>query len=140
MRNTLEFFRIARGGIMETINFEYIFGILQSIIPNEWNSIVFYAQYSKGSYSMKYYVNFGNSEYIDCFKLNGITRSEIIKSFIRIDVELSKCRNCLDEDKKWSVLTFQVDNTGKFKTDFEYSDISENTIQYFEEWRKRFLK
>ncbi len=125
---------------MEKIDFTNIFGILQDIVPNEWNKIVFYAQYSQGSYSMKYYVDLGNSEYIDCYNLNGISRSEIIRSFMKIDLELSKVRNGLKDEKKWSVLTFQVDNSGKFRAEYEYRDVSENTIQYFEEWKNKYLK
>ena len=32
-----------------------------------------------------------------------------------------------------------IDSNGSFKTDFDYNDISDNSISYEKDWKKRYL-
>lgn len=120
--------------------FQIIFDKLQETVPVKWSKIVFYAGYTKGSYSMKYYVDMGNGQYIDCFSLDGISDMQLMKLFVSINKEIVTVRNQLDDSERWNVLTMIVDSKGSFKTDFDYVDISEKSISYEKEWKKRYLK
>lgn len=119
--------------------FQIIFDKLQEVVPVKWNKIVFYAGYTKGSYSMKYYVDMGNGKYIDCFSLDGISNMQLMKLFVSIDKEIAEVRTKLEELEKWNVLTMIIDSNGSFKTDFDYNDISDNSISYKKDWKKRYL-
>ena len=119
--------------------FQIIFDKLQEVVPVKWYKIVFYAGYTKGSYSMKYYVDMGNGKYIDCFSLDGISNMQLMKLFVSIDKEIAEVRTKLDELEKWNVLTMIIDSKGSFKTDFDYNDISDNSISYEKDWKKRYL-
>lgn len=119
--------------------FQVIYEKLQEVVPVKWHKIVFYAGYSKGSYNMKYYVDRGNGQYIDCFHLDGISDMQLMKLFVSIDKEIAAFREKLEESKKWNVMTMIVESNGTFKTDFDYDEISDNSISYEKDWVKRYL-
>ena len=110
--------------------FQQIFDRIQSFLPDEWKKLAFYAGFTEGSYSMKYYVDNGRDGYVDCFRLNGVKSSDLIKLFMEINKIISPERKKLDADKRWNVLSMFVDSDGKMRTEFDYTDISENTISY----------
>lgn len=120
--------------------FQKIFDELQKILPDEWNRVAFFAGYTKGSYSMKYYVDDGKTGYVDCFKLSNVNKSTVIRLFMSIDKIISSERNKLDESKKWTVLSLFIDSEGKITAKFDYTDISENAISYEKEWKEKWLK
>lgn len=124
---------------MDNSIFQKIFDLLQGVLPNTWDNLVFYASYSKGSYSMKFYVRNGDTEYLDCFQLPNINRIQIVRLFMSIDKILSPERAMEEETKKWSVMTMRVDSNGNMKSDFDYTDISENFISYEREWKEKYL-
>lgn len=119
--------------------YQTIFDKLQNYLPEKWNKLVFYAGYTDGSYSMKYFVKNGDGAYVDCFSLQGVNRSELIKLFIDINKDLAAERENLDLKHKWTVFTMVVDQFGKMRTEFDYTDISENSIAYEQDWKKRYL-
>ncbi|MBR4329994.1 MAG: DUF600 family protein, partial [Candidatus Riflebacteria bacterium] len=49
--------------------YQTIFDKLQNYLPEKWNKLVFFAGYTDGSYSMKYYIEKGDNKYIDCFNI-----------------------------------------------------------------------
>lgn len=116
-----------------------IFDVLQDGLPDTWEKVVFYAAYAQGSYSMKYFVKSEN-EYKDCFSLEEISENQIINLFVNMDEIISSYRNTLKNSDKWSVLTMSVNSNGEFKTDFDYSDLSEKLISFEEDWKKTYLK
>lgn len=120
--------------------FQKVFDILVEVMPVDWDEVIFYAGYTQGSYGMKYYTKSGSGEFIDCFSQKGANRAKLIKTFMRIDKELSSVRKQLDDASRWNVLTMIVDSQGKMKTEFDYEDISEKTIEYEREWEKKYLK
>ena len=46
----------------------------------------------------------------------------------------------LDKNNKWSVMTMFVSSDGNMKTEFDYSDISENAIAYEQKWKEKYIK
>lgn len=125
---------------MIDIPYQSIFNTLQEILPDDWHKVVFYAQYGENSYSMKYFVDSGDGVYTDCFKLKGIPKREIIKAFAVIDSQIMPIRKELSKKDTWSVMTLVVDDKGNFKADYEYEDISEDSIGYYQRWKKKYLK
>ena len=68
-----------------------------------------------------------------------IDRGKLIKMFIEIDKTLSEERNLLEEKDKWTVMTMLVDSNGKMKSEFDYLDISENSIEYERKWKEKYI-
>lgn len=124
---------------MGEIDFQRLYELLDNVLPDAWNKVVFRAEYREGSYSMKYYVKDQAGEYIDCYNLRGITEDDIVKTYIEIDKVLHPERQKLATGKRWSVLTFSIDSKGKFKTEFSYDDIDADYFKYIEEWKKKYL-
>lgn len=119
--------------------FQKVFDILQPILPAEWKKLVLYVGYTSGSYSMKYYTCDDKGNYIDCFSQQGISKAQLIKIFMGIDKELSTERKLLEGKNRWNVMTMLVDCEGKMKTEYDYSDISENAIAYEQKWKEKYI-
>lgn len=118
--------------------FQTIFDKLQEFLPSAWDEVVFYAAYTEGSYSIKYYVKNG-TEVTSCFNLPGLNRAQLVKLFIAIDKELTAARKTLSAKDTWNVMTMIISADGNMKTHFDYADISENFIAYAEEWEAKYL-
>jgi len=119
--------------------FQSVFDELQDFLPENWKKIILYAGYAGDSYSMKFYTDCGEGVFMDCFSQKGANKAQLIKLFMKIDRILSSERKKLGADNRWSVLTMIVDEGGSMKTEFDYTDISENMIAYEQEWKKRYL-
>lgn len=104
----------------------------------EWNKLVFYAQYDKDSYEMKFYIEQGG-KFKDCFSL-GITSNMIIDTFIKLDKDVCKVREQFlkENHELWNVMTIVFDPNMHFKAEFDYSEI-EDIISYKSEWKKKYL-
>lgn len=125
---------------MKDIPYQSIFNTLQEVLPDDWHKVVFYAQYGENSYSMKYFVDSGDGVYTECFKLKGIFKKDIIKAFAVIDSQIMPVRKELSKKDTWYVMTLIVDDKGNFKADYEYEDISEDSIGYYQRWKEKYLK
>lgn len=121
---------------MADIDYQKIFDELQNILPADWDRVAFYAEYTEGSYSMKYYVK-KDGKYTDCFELANTPKGNIIKTFMSIDKIIGPIRSGMKD--KWNVMTLVVDKEGTFKVDFDYSDVEGQTISYHESWEKKYL-
>jgi hypothetical protein len=119
--------------------FQNTFDLLLDYLPTDWNKLIFYAAYANGSYSMKYFTKSEDSGWIDCFSQKDITRSDLIKLFIKINNSLSKERNDLSDKDRWTVLTMIVDSNGNMTSEFDYTDISDCEIEYERDWEKKYL-
>ena len=108
---------------MDNKIFQEVFDILQSVLPTKWERVCFFAGYTEGSYTMKYYTYY-NGTYVDCFSQEEISRTQLIK---------------LDEEHRWTVMTMIVGADGSMKSEFDYKDISEIAIQYEREWESKYL-
>ena len=125
---------------MNELDYQAIFDVLQDVLPPVWEKVVFYAEYTEGSYSMKYFVNINGGSFVDCYQLKEFSKAQIIKVFMNIDKMISPIRSQMEKGKRWNVFTLIVDASGKFRTEFDYADISENTISYHEAWKDKYLK
>lgn len=125
---------------MKNISYQGIFNTLQEVLPDDWHKVVFYAQYGESSYSMKYFVDTGDGQFTDCFKIKDIPKRDIIKAFAVIDSQIMPIRKELSKKDTWYVMTLIVDDEGNFKADFEYDDISEDSIGYYQRWKEKYLK
>lgn len=119
--------------------FQKVYDVLAGLLPAKWMKVIFRADYTEGSYSMKYYVAVDDGKFIDCYSLPEVSRPQIIQAFKEINKFLSSSRANLPEKDKWSILTMTINANGSFKTDFDYADISESTISYTEDWEKKYL-
>ena len=117
--------------------FQDIFDKLQNGLPKKWKKVVMYIAYTKGSYSMKYYVDDGRGSYKDCFELLG--KAELIKLFMSIDAIIKPVRAFLTEKNRWNVLSLVIEESGNIKADYDYSNIDDNRISYEEQWKERYL-
>lgn len=124
---------------MEERIYQDIFNKLIDYLPEGWKNMVFFAGYTCGSYSMKFYSENGDKKYADCFSMPGASKAALIKLFMDIDKELSAQRKELGEEKAWTVFTMKVDSDGHMKTDYEYDDHSEDMVAYEELWEKKYL-
>lgn len=119
--------------------FQDIFNEIQNYMPIEWEKVILYVEYSAGSYSMKYYTKV-NGSFIDCYNLKDVSKANLIKLFMKLDKKISVERNKLEDSNKWSVMTMIVDSEGDFTTNFDYSDLTENTIEYQKSWKEKYIK
>ncbi len=124
---------------MNNIFFQDIFDHLQNILPDNWKQVVFFAGYTKGSYTMKYYVKTDQYDYRDCFEMDNVNNLQILQLFVSIDKLISRERATKNDTERWTVFSMSVDFSGKMKTDFDYRDISENSIRYENEWKQKYL-
>ena len=124
---------------MKDIPYQSIFNTLQEVQPDDWHKVVFYAQYGENSYSMKYFVDSVDGVYTECFKLKGISKKDIIKAFAVIDSQIMPVRKELSKKDKWYVMTLIIDDEGNFKADYEYEDISEGSIGYYQRWKEKYI-
>ena len=116
-----------------------IFDRLQPILPERWEKMILYVAYTGGSYSMKFYTSDETGDFTDCFNQTGISKMQLIKLFMEINKILEPERKSLDDKNRWSVMTMIVETEGNVKVEFEYTDSSENTIEYENEWNEKYL-
>lgn len=124
---------------MDNKVFQEVFEMIQPFLPKVWEKMILFVGYTVGSYSMKFYTYNSQSEYIDCFSQEGASKAKLIPLFRSIDRRLSKERKALDDKDKWSIMTMIVNSDGSMKTEFDYSDISENFIAYEQKWKEKYL-
>lgn len=124
---------------MEERIYQDILDKLIDFLPEGWKNMVFFAGYTNGSFSMKFYSENGDKNYTDCFNMPGTSKARLIKLFMSIDKLLSNQRKELGPDKKWTIFTMQVDSDGHMKTEYEYGDHSEDMVAYESVWKKKHL-
>lgn len=119
--------------------YQIILDSLLSLGFSQWEKIVFYSQYDKNSFEMKFFVKNGET-YKDCFSL-GIPDKTIVNMFIQLDKEISRFRKLITDDKQelWTAMTIIFDSDLQFKAEFDYNVI-EDVIPYKSEWKKKYLK
>ncbi len=119
--------------------FQKVVDMIQPYLPNGWKQVILYVGYTAGSYTMKYYTKDSNGDISDCFSQEHINKAQLIKLFMSIDKVLGAERNNLSDKNKWSVMTLVVSEDGKMKTEFDYTDISENAIAYEKSWKEKYI-
>lgn len=124
---------------MIDISYQKIYSTLSDSLPNEWKKLIVYAAFSESGRELRYYIQVGNGEYIDCFEL-GLPLEKVLSNLINISSELTQVRDKLGEKDKWSVVTVLIDSKGNFKSDFDYSKDAWKSISYVDKWKENYLK
>lgn len=107
-------------------------------LPKNWEDVKLYAQLTKSSYEFFFYVKV-NGSYIQCFELEKsylITRKQLRDTFKKLYSIVKPDF----EEKKWFAMTFSLTNEGKFNVEYEYTDYTENTLEYKKLWKSKYLK
>lgn len=119
--------------------FQNVFDKIQDGLTEDWDKVVIYIAYFAGSYTMKYYVKEEKEDFVDCYNIPRMTNSKLVKLFMSLDKLISPEREKMG-DKKWSVMTMIVTADGDFKSEFDYTNIDDISLEYEESWEKKYLK
>ena len=125
---------------MPEIMFQSVSDHLQEVLPVSWEKLVFYAGYTMGSYSMKFYIDEGDGNYIDCFQITGLDERRLFMTFVEIDQVLMCERDKQDTTHRWNVFTMIVDSSGAMHADFDYTNIDKNIFAYERQWQEKYLR
>lgn len=117
--------------------YQLIFSEIEGFLPDAWERLVVYLEHGEDSYSYSFFVKI-RKKYIKCFDLKGVTESEIMDAFSRIEKTVSAAR-AKSKTELWSNMTMVVESTGKMKTFFDYTDLSMGSYQYKKDWKKTYL-
>lgn len=127
---------------MSELPFQKIYELLEPTLPENWQKIVMYMEYDDDSYTMKYFVKYTAGNIVDCYDLKNTTLEQLRNVFSAIDDLVSEKREELKE--KWQIATIiinnTINNTGKFRCDFTYLDEDQNIEEYYQKWKKQYLK
>lgn len=118
------------------LDYQEIFNRIQDLLPDEWEKVVFYAEYDQGSYLMKYYVKLGTGDFTDCYDM-GISPDTLDDIFETIDGMIEPEWNKLKD--KWSNMTMVIDQKGEFKVDFGYESFGSEYSKFQDEWSLKYL-
>lgn len=124
---------------MNQETYQHIYEAISFALPENWKKVIFRADYTAGSYGMKFYVNDGSGKYTDCFSLPDVSKAQLVRAFMTADQFIAPIRSGLSDQEKWSVMTVTFDEKGSFKADFDYQDISETMVTYQQNWEKKYL-
>lgn len=119
--------------------FQEIFDKLQDGLPEEWDKVVLYVAYFDGNFTMKYYAKKDETGYVDCYNIEGMNNSKLVKLFMSLNNIIAPDREKLGK-KKWSVMTMIVSADGEFKTEFDYDNIDDISLDYEDDWEKKYLE
>src|SRR5574344_140035 len=113
---------------MDNTLYQKIGSELVNVLPDNWEKVCLYAQVTEKSYEFFFHVKV-DGEYIQCFNLEktyNITRKELREVFKKLyDTLLGD-----QKEKNWYVLTYILEKSGKFTTEYEYNDHSEDSLGY----------
>lgn len=119
-------------------SFQTIFDELSIFLPKGWEKMIAYFEYGEASYTFAFYVK-NKNDYIKCFDIPGVSDSELLAAFRKIDLVLSDERT-KDKNSLWSNMTMIIDADGNMHSDFDYTDLSTNAYAYSKEWKSKYLK
>lgn len=111
---------------------------LVQVLPEGWEKVCLYCQLTDSTYEFFFHVKVGG-KYIQCYDLEKsykITRAELRDCFKQL-------YSILKPDyinNHFYVMTFILDRAGKFKTEYEYKDFSEVSLEYKKTWKEKYLK
>lgn len=118
--------------------YQMVFDYLEPQLPERWDEVVFYAEYSDVSYIIEFYVKEGKT-FTKCFDIPHTSMKELLSTFAEIDKLLSTERKNTSKKNLWTTMTMVVTNKGKVKVDYEYDDLTENAFAHKKKWRSKYL-
>ena len=121
---------------MNERNYQMIFDELSQYLFQSWEKLIVYLEYGEGYNSISFYEKI-NNQYLKCYDMPGVAEEELDHSFAVIDKVISKERGKMKDP--WTNMTMVVDRSGKMRTDYDYTDLSEGAYRYLKQWKKKYL-
>ena len=111
---------------------------LVKVLPDNWEKVCLYVQPTDDTYEVFFHV-LVDGHFIQCFELEkqfSITRQELRQCFSILNTIIKPDY----QEKHWYVLTYILDKSGKFITEYEYIDHSEHSLDYKKQWKNKYLQ
>lgn len=128
------------------ISFQKIYEIISPSLPKNWERIVLFVAIIHGRWELNYFVKVNEKRlllnrriYKDCSSL-GLNYSSLRDISFELQKEIVKNYDFLEEKKKWSGLTIEINSNGDFNSTFEYSRENVEKEDYFDSWKNQYLK
>ena len=122
---------------MEKDIFKEVAENLVMVLPEKWEKVCLYCHISDYTYQFSFLVKM-NGNYIQCFELEkdyGISEEDVLDCFDKLySIALPDY-----EEKKFMVMTYILESSGKFVTEYDYNDCTEDPIAYKWDWEKKYL-
>lgn len=115
--------------------------ILQTLLPENWKIVHLYSEISQNSYDTSFYCKIkGSCNYIHCYSFEELGISEKA-----VDDAVEKLSEVLktfwtNSKDKWTNCTFSLYSEGDFNFDIDYTDLTNCTFEYRENWKAKYLK
>lgn len=118
-------------------NYSLIANKLVELQPNGWSKVVAYAQITEESYEIFFYtmINGGFLKNYELEKTNNLSRAQVRACFKVLYDELLPDY----KENHWYVCTIQIENSGQFIIEYEYTDYSEDSMEYKKTWKEKYL-
>ena len=120
--------------------YQIIFDKISPFLPQDWSHMAFFAGYTKGSYTMKFYSKNVDGVYMDCYNIPGISRIDLIRLFMELDKILTPNRKEFGNDKEWTIMTLICDSEGHMTSAYDYNDHSEDMVSFEQKWQTENIK
>lgn len=118
--------------------FQSIYNRIVEYIPNNWELIVFYAEYIQYSYTMEFYYKMHN-KWVKCFDIAGCTEDDFISLFENLNLLISEEREHLNDANQWISMTLVIDSHGKVKADYSYDEKAVDSYSSHIDWKTKYL-
>ncbi|OJU08951.1 MAG: hypothetical protein BGN88_07680 [Clostridiales bacterium 43-6] len=135
--------------MIENLNesyFEKLAEALDNIIPVAWDTIIFYVEIEPDVVThLFYFKESGNSNFTqggDIYEKYNVSRKEYLLYVSEVsDLILEFNSEYSDQaDSKWTSLTFLLESTGEFKTEFGYDNLElKSDTNRHNEWKEKYL-
>lgn len=135
--------------MIENLNESYFTKLaeaLNNIIPVAWDKIVFYAEVEPDVVTQLFYFReTEKSAYIqggDIYEKYNVSRKEYLIFVYEVSDLILEFNSEYSEkvDSKWASLTFMLESTGKFKTEFGYENLElKLETERHNEWKEKYL-
>ena len=111
-----------------------------SALLGQWKEAVFYAEYGVASFQMEFYLKNEQSKYVKCFDMPNISEEQLYMLFWNVNKVMKSVHKELPEKQLWSNCTVWLTEEGKFKIDYDYTDLHDCAYEYHKAWKQKYLR
>ena len=119
--------------------YQEIFDLVLPFLPESWQKVVLYAEFSEDSRCIEFYVKNADGTFTKCFNLLGVDDNELLDAFDEMGEVFEAQRQELPTGSVWTNATLTVTSTGRLAADFDYTDLSESSFEHKKEWKAEYL-
>ena len=116
--------------------YQEIFNELEPFLPTDWEKMIFYFERGESSFEISFLVKL-NEGYVDGYVIEGAREDELDNAYDRIANSINAS---VDDNERWTNMTMVVDREGGMRTDFDYTELTDNAFAYYKTWKERYLK